>query len=435
VSEPERDRRLTMAWRAAVAAVAGALPLLMWPGLGAPFSTPKHILLGSAIVALLPAAAWFAVRRRGRASVSDRVGHYVLPPALQALLVLWCASFAWSSLLAPFVSPDALFLGIAGPLWCVLVFFAADAGFRPTLAHVAGAAAMAAVAISQAAGADPIAWAGWLPQIAGASARMRAYGTMGNPNFVAALSALTIPLALGLACVPERSRRTRAVSVLAALLLAAAVGVTGSRAGAIALAAGVVVFAVVLRTPASRWLVAGAVLAAALAVAVSGGRGAAETFRGREYIWQTTWAHAWEHPVTGIGPGAFELSYAGWDDSARTSPRASQADQRFSGPQQFAHNDYLQALIERGVGGLTATVMLLATPFLVWRRFTRPNLPGRVDAAGPLGAIAACATVAGFDFPLQRPAETAALWMAVALAWQAARSTASTATHTGETTR
>lgn len=430
MSETEHDRSRTGPWRVAVPMVAGVLPLAMWPGLAAPFSTPKRWLLVGAVAILLPLAAWQAARPSDRARTRSDVGAWPVPPMLQAVLVAWLVSFAWSALAAPFVSPEALLLGIAGPLWCLAIVLTAAPFTHLTAAHVAGTAAMACIALAQAVGLDPFVLFGWLPGIEGAGVRMRVYGTLGNPNFVAGLMAITIPLACALVVAPAFSRRMRVMAALALVLLSAALVVTGSRAGAIGLACGIVVFAVFLRHRLSRWVMAGAVLAAVVTIVASGGRGTIETLRGRVYIWQTAWAHAWDRPITGLGPGAFELHYAGWDEAARATARTSARDLRFAGPQQFAHNDYLQALIERGVAGLVTTVLVLATPVLVWRGSPRGAVPGREALAGAAGALAACAAVACFDFPLQRPAETAAVWMAAGLAWQSTRAASSITSHT-----
>jgi hypothetical protein len=43
----------------------------------------------------------------------------------------------------------------------------------------------------------------------GARIRLRVYGTLGNPDFVAGLTAIPIPLASGLAAAPARRWHTR----------------------------------------------------------------------------------------------------------------------------------------------------------------------------------------------------------------------------------
>lgn len=427
--------------------VAVLLPLVTWPAFAAPFSTPKLWLLAGAVALLLPLAAWRAGRlgtarhtrralsgsKLGGVDASTDAGVPPVPPMLQAMIVAWLASFAWSALAAPTVSPDALLLGVAGPLWCLLIVLTGVSFARLTAAHVAGATAMACIALGQAIGRDPFVGLGWRPGIEGASTRMRVYGTLGNPNFVAALIAITIPLACGLAASSSVSRRTRVLTAFAIAVLVAALALTGSRAGAIGLACGVVVVGMFLRHRLSRWVMAGAVIAALATIVASDARGAVETLCGRVYVWQTAWAHAWERPVAGVGPGAFELHYIGWDEAARASARRTGArDLQFAGPQQFAHNDYLQALVERGVAGIVTTVFVLATPVLLWRGSRRAAPEARAVLAGAAGAVAAFAAVACLDFPFERPAETAALWMAVALAWQSTRRAFPNTTHTGE---
>lgn len=411
-------------WGLAVPVVAGVLPLAMWPGLAAPFSTPKLWILAGAVTLLLPMAAWHVWRGRDGGGAS-------VPPVLQFVLVAWLGSQGWSALAAPAVLPEALLLGVAGPLWCLVIVLAPAGQHGIVAAHVAGATLVAVIAVAQAAGVDPFAWLGWVPSMDGASPRMRVYATLGNPNFVAACMAMTLPLAGAIAVRQAGWTVTRTAAVCAGALVVAAMAVTGSRAGAIGLACGATVCAGCLGGRAARGMTAAALVVAALAIGLSGARSLDETARGRVYVWRTTWNHVWDHPVTGVGPGAFELYYPGWERAARA---AGQGDPRFRGPQQFAHNDYLQALAERGVPGLVVTVLLLGMP-VAWCRQVRQRPPAqRAMLAGGAGAVAACAAIACFDFPLQRPAETATLWMAVALGWQTARSTSPPTSQPGDVT-
>ncbi|MEI6667073.1 MAG: O-antigen ligase family protein [Acidobacteriota bacterium] len=404
----------------AVRLAAAALPLVCWPDLPAPFSSPKRWLLCGTVAVLLPVLTWRVWRSPSRASTGADVAPSPVAPGLQLVLAVWLASFAGSALAAPDVSPEALLLGVVGPLWGLVVALAAMPVAALSGAHVAGTAAMACIAISQWAGADPIGWLGWTPGVEGGAIRLRVYGTLGNPNFVAALAAITIPLACARAIAQDGGFHRRLWAGVAVVVLATGLVVTGSRAGALGLASGVAVFGMMSGHRRSRLLALGAVLVAALAMAGSGARGLADTSDGRVYIWKTAWSHAWDRPWAGLGPGAFELHYPGWDRRAQAAGEAGSADLRFAGPQQAAHNDYLQSLLERGVPGLVAFLLAVATPAMLWRRSRLLVPETRAAVAGAAGAIAAGATVALFDFPFQRPAETAALFMALALAWQSA---------------
>ena len=147
-------------------------------------------------------------------------------------------------------------------------------------------------------------------------------------------------------------------------------------------------------------------LAAALP-AVSTARPLAETAAGRVAIWRTVWPRALDHPGTGRGPGSFELVY----DRARVSPRLAQTDPGdFAGPQQHAHNDSLEALVERGVPGVFALWLIVVGAVRVAGRRPR-SLP-----SAAAGAVVVAAAAFGLvDFPWARPAEVSAVWGALAV--------------------
>jgi len=106
--------------------------------------------------------------------------------------------------------------------------------------------------------------------------------------------------------------------------------------------------------------------------------------RGRE--WSATWDLARRHPVTGVGPGNFVVSFA-------------HDGQTFVA--EFAHNEYLQLLAEEGVVAVAFLgVAALALSRAVWRR--------RQDADRALwaGAVAGCCALAvhsGLDFVWHLP--------------------------------
>lgn len=391
--------------RLALAALA-LIPWLSWPGLDEPFSTPKIVA-----IALAAAGLWLAVLASG-ARPSRSAGHV----AFEIACVAWMASCAASAIAADAASPAATWLGLAGPAWALALGRVAVSCRAVARVMLASAAALSALSISQWLGADPFPLAGWTPEIAGGSARLRVYATLGNPNFVAAWLAMHLPLAADLTRTPARLT-SRACGVACGCLLLAAIAATGSRGGALGAAAGLAGWALagqVVR-PATA-LMASAVLAAGLAW-VSPARVLPETAAGRFYIVMVAWPHALDRPLAGLGPGAFELHYPAWEQAGRRERRLPPGlVHRFAGPQQHAHNDYLQAAIERGVPGLVTFLLVLATPLVLGTRRgttgTGEGPPLRAALVGAVAAIAACALV---DFPFQRPAETLAFWTAAAL--------------------
>lgn len=402
---------------AAATTVACLVPLAVWPGLERPFSTPKLVMLGVGAVLVLGT-------RIAAGHLPDR---RALPLALA-----WLGSFGVSALTGP-ASADSLWLAAAGALWFLALGLVAGRRRTVVAAHAVGVTLVAAIALSQRAGVDPLRLLGWAPVIeAGASRRLAVYSTMGNPNFVAALLAPAVLLTLGLA---RGSRRARWL-VAAAVVQGAAVAATGSRGGACALGAGLMcalLWAVFerrrLRRAGEPPRRRGRRLAAAIAVAATGvaataalvlavagspDRTLGDTLRGRWYIWRIVAPHVLDAPLAGRGPGAFELHWPAWEDEAWRNGRVGPAEARYRGPQQHAHNDYLEALVDRGALGLVTILLLLATP--VYQGSGR-----RRDEEAALARAIACAAVtlgvvAFVDFPLARPAETATAWMLAAFA-------------------
>jgi O-antigen ligase len=305
--------------------------------------------------------------------------------------------------------------------------------------------------MGQAVGVDPFALAGWVAPIGNGSARLRVYGTLGNPNFVAAVLVATTPLTVSLLTIALRAgarRRGLAVSLAGALALQVAGAIaTGSRAGALGLFAAAMTWAALGPGPGSRsqrrTRIAVATLGCALAlatIAVSTARPLGQTLAGRAYILRVSWPHAWEAPWAGRGPGAFELLYPAWERDSRETQRDqreqlgppdqpdrpdrpeqpdqhsqdSRRSQPFAGPQQHAHNDYLEALIDRGLLGPVTILFILATCITNGWRHARRTHDASI-AAGAVSMLAALAAIACVDFPLARPTELTWWWCGVAL--------------------
>ncbi len=402
------DAPVGVAGRALAAVLIVAVPVVVWPGVDRPFSLPKLWVFGCGTITLLLLGL---LRRSVGAAVSGA------PASHGWTAFAWMASFALSGALAPFVAGESLVVGLAGPLFWVGLVASGVTSAGVAGATVGAVAVVSAVTLAQWWGLDPFAAAGWVPAIQGGSARLRTYGTLGNPNFVAAWLATTVPFVVALAWQAHALGR-RALSVVCGSILVmglGAVAATGSRGGALGLAVALSVVAMVVprRPPGARRRALGAIVAVAIGVSLawcSTARPHTDTLAGRAYIWRIAAPHAFERPVAGWGPGAFELVYHDWQGTAPTH----ESDRVFAGPQQRAHNDYLEALVERGVPGFAATCLLVGVVLAVAIRQQRRGT-GREFTAAAVAAVLAVGAVALVDFPLARPAEIAALWAAVAV--------------------
>ncbi len=381
------------------------LPLAVWPDLARPFSDPKLAWLVAGTVLLFVAGG------------SGRVGW-----PTRALAALWIATFVAAGLLSSSPSLAAIVLGVTAPLFAVAVMRVQPAVSAVVGAQVIGATACAAVALAQWAGADPFVAAGWHPPIDGASVRMRVYGTLGNPNFVGVVMAMSLPLTLALTGGAAAGLRRRVVWVALAVQAGALVA-TGSRGAVLGLGAAVATYALLRWTRRVRVGLAAVALFAIAAIAVSPARSLETTAAGRLHLWRIVGPHVSEAPLVGLGPGAVTVRFSAWQ---RAAARDGVRDPRFAGLTDHVHNDYLEALVERGAFGLlSALAPLLAMLFLVGR------LPRPVPsvAAGALAAVAAGAACALVDFPLARPTELTWWWLAIAVALHAVRPAANQRAH------
>lgn len=380
--------------RPLVALALGLLPLVVWPTLEHPFSTPKLWWIAGATLLLLLLPAWSP---RG------------VPSHLRWLVALWVGSFVVSGAFSALPALADITLGIGAPVFALALVRAARPGLYVLAAQVAGACVVAGVALAQWGGWDPFASIGWYAPIEGASVRMRVYGTLGNPNFVGALMALSVPLAVAL-LVRAAGAAHRALCGLSLMVLGLALVATGSRGAVLGLAAGALTWAWLRWSPRALTGVAVVLVGGTLAIALSPARPLQTTLAGRVYLWQVVAPHAMARPLVGQGPGAVALRFAGWQQEADAR---GVRDPRFRGLTDHVHNDYLEALVERGVPGvLTLLAPLVGTCLVVGRRRQQQDAPLRAACAASVVAGAACAVV---DFPLARPVELVWWWTAVAL--------------------
>jgi putative inorganic carbon (hco3(-)) transporter len=368
------------------------LPVLVWPGLEQPFSVPR---------------LWLIAGTGGLVSVLTLAGGHPVPARLWWLASVWVGSFVWSAVMADLPSLPATLLGVSAPVFALSL---ARAGLPPSLivrTQVIGATGVAVVASLQWAGVDPFASLGWSPPVDGLSVRMRVYGTLGNPNFVGGLMAMSVPLAA--AVLAQSQTRIAALGVLSSLVaLLTALVATGSRGALLGLVAGTLTWAWLRWSPRAVAACCIVVVVVGVAAARSPARPLQTTLDGRVYLWRVVAPHALAQPMTGHGPGAVALRFPQWQ---RDADAQGLADPRFRGLTDHVHNDALEALVERGVPGALALALPLLSVALLARR-RRP--PADAVLAGGVAAVVAGLACASVDFPLARPTELVWWWLAVA---------------------
>lgn len=215
-----------------------------------------------------------------------------------------------------------------------------------------------------------------------------------NPNHAAALANLAAPAAwMALWTRPGAGIRPRLLPALVVAHLAAIQVRCASSAG-IGIA---VTIAVLCALPATgeawrRWAVVAGVAALAGAAATAALWPAVWRFQwgGRLGIWGPSLAALADHPVFGVGAGAF---------AAGVDPYRLPGDARSV---VFAHNDPLQGLVEMGLVGLAA---LAVAAFTLRGASSDPIRASKRSGAGALAlGLAALGAHALVDFPLHIPA-------------------------------
>jgi O-antigen ligase len=103
------------------------------------------------------------------------------------------------------------------------------------------------------------------------------------------------------------------------------------------------------------------------------------------------------------------LRFADWQHEADAR---GVSDRRFRGLTDHVHNDFLEALVERGLPGMLTLMAPLVSTWLMARRRRRGRTALMAACAAAVVSGATCALV---DFPLARPVELVWWWSAVAL--------------------
>jgi hypothetical protein len=403
--------------RSALPAAAVALTLLaVWPAAGSPFHDPKRWVFlaaaGLGALASLPRWRWTAL---------PLIALTVVQPWRSAEAGWQALAFAWALAAWPALQPE-------------LRHFSKVIGVAGTLVGL--------VVILQFFGVDLFALAG--PEAG--TGRLRLYGTLGNPDFVA--SAL-LPISLLLLGVwthrspqaaearqgwpnsgsvrisassveePARARaeRDRAASawrridwatrhraertVVALVLLLGALMMTRSFATLLSAVAALLVLLIHRR---GARVVPLLVVCVVLGLGLIG-RDLGGTLAGRSYLLAVALPHVADAPLLGHGLGSTVQEWPAWELSywqARCADAACVAAHpqgRFAALQDHVHADWLEWLLEVGVLGVLALLLALGAPLLAaWRRTD-------VTSSWVLAALAAVLTRALVDFPLHRPAD------------------------------
>jgi O-antigen ligase len=127
---------------------------------------------------------------------------------------------------------------------------------------------------------------------------------------------------------------------------------------------------------------------------------------GRLQFWRATTAMITDHPLAGVGLGAFGVAYSSYD---QTNGRLYRLEQ--------AHNDYLQIVSDAGVVG--ALLALLFVALLFRAGFKRLESHDKTRRAVALGALTGCFAVlvhSFFDFTLHTTSNALLFLMLAALA-------------------
>lgn len=387
-----------------------ATPLVIYRGFSEQFTAIKLVAtegIATAAAAILAVCLIWGIARWPK---SLRLG---APLGLLALSVLISCL---ASPLPTFSFVEVQYF-LCGPMW--LVFLVAGGGgecrarWLAAMVTLAGAA-MAAIALLQWAGHDPLLFGGYHVDWGRMRNAMRLYSTLGNPNFVAGYLIGAIFPALALAAASRTLAGKIACAASAVIIFAAIIG-TRSRGAWLALAAGLVVARFVGRKkaqppsmselrPASANLAPGlspTVFLALVAVVTSQAQAVFAHFEGRAFLWRAGWPMFAEHPLVGGGWAMFQLRFP--ELQARYLAEHPELIRFWTHTSQL-HNDPLQILYEAGALGL------VALGWLLWRyaRGVREgasagNLLSRLWLGASAGGVTAILVDSLFNFQLAIP--------------------------------
>jgi O-antigen ligase len=264
-------------------------------------------------------------------------------------------------------------------------------------------------------------------------AQAQPFGPFINRHHFAGYMELAIALPLGLLFSGALEKEKRFIYVFAAGMMAITLIFTNSRGGLIALTAEILFLVAITglgrreknetseKRSAMRRAATKAGLALALIVAVFGGvvlLGGEDVLRrlagsintddptsGRTHFWSVTVDIIKNHPVIGVGLGAFAVVYTGYD-SLNGLYRLEQV-----------HNDYLQILVDGGIMGAALGLFFVVSLFRFG--FVRRESGDNFRRGVANGALAGCFAVlvhSFFDFTLHTTANALLFLVLAALA-------------------
>jgi len=242
--------------------------------------------------------------------------------------------------------------------------------------------------------------------------RMRMYGTLGNPDFVAAFLAVAVPSTIGLAMAAARGR---ALWISLSMLICVATVLTGARGGGLALAAGLVAISLAAMGKRTAILLSIVAICALAAGTQFNPRTLGESLRGRFFIWQVSLGEAAIRSAFGSGPGTLSYEYPGRLGRFLAEP-GRESLSHFAGNERHAENDFVETWHDTGWLGLMSLIALLLSWFaLAMRRLRESENEGRYAISAAIASVSALCVAALFDFPMQRAETWALLWLSLAV--------------------
>ncbi len=265
---------------------------------------------------------------------------------------------------------------------------------------------------------------------------MNPFGPFINPNHFAGMIELILPLALAQLLFARMEREQRALWLFASVVMTAAVILSLSRGGMLALGVELIAFFIIgilsrrrakSEAHGRRLLqVRGALLPFALAaVAVmtlwigydqlavkwqAARQGSREvSLAKRLEIWRDSWQMFRNHPIWGVGLGAYPTAYPFYGRSSAERERVEQA-----------HNDYLQLLTDGGlVGAVIGLWFLIELLIAVRRQWRAPVATRSLERSLTIGgsvAVIGLLVHSFTDFNLQITSNALLFLLAIAFA-------------------